>query len=97
MKITLSRPVAEALAAVNNATQFLFTALLITIFIVAWLVQGGSIDMPEWTKDMRHLSEDEWTKYAAVLSSCVCVVFALFAAAGLALMRSESVHGYSGR
>ncbi|KAF5254021.1 hypothetical protein FANTH_1203 [Fusarium anthophilum] len=54
------------LEAVRNARQLIFTVIVIAIFAIAWLVQGGTIDMPEWTKDMRHLDGDDWTKYADV-------------------------------
>ncbi|KAI8663673.1 hypothetical protein NCS57_00968900 [Fusarium keratoplasticum] len=43
-----------------HAWQFIFTVILILIWIVAWLVQAGSIDMPEWTKDLRDQDEEDW-------------------------------------
>ncbi|KAF5611950.1 uncharacterized protein FSUBG_1977 [Fusarium subglutinans] len=55
------------LEAVRNARQLIFTVIVIAIFAIAWLVQGGTIDMPEWTKDMRHLDGDDWTKYAVII------------------------------
>ncbi|QGI88864.1 hypothetical protein CEK26_000079 [Fusarium fujikuroi] len=83
------------LEAVRNARQLIFTVIVIAIFAIAWLVQGGSIDMPEWTKDMRHLEGDDWTKYAVIIIVAVCVVFALMMATGIALLRSDNAHGYS--
>lgn len=80
---------------VRNARQLIFTVVVIAIFAIAWLVQGGSIDMPQWTKDMRHLEGDDWTKYAVIIIVAVCVVFALMMATGIALLRSDSAHGYS--
>ncbi|RSL51336.1 hypothetical protein CEP53_008485 [Fusarium sp. AF-6] len=50
-----------------HAWQFIFTVILISIWIVAWLVQAGSIDMPEWTKDLRDQDDEDWKVYAAIL------------------------------
>ncbi|KAM5364600.1 hypothetical protein ACJZ2D_011456 [Fusarium nematophilum] len=52
-----------------NAWLFIFTAFVVLVFVLAWLVQGQTIVMPEWTKDLRHLPEDEWTTYSAVLAT----------------------------
>ncbi|KAI3585772.1 hypothetical protein IWW34DRAFT_841514 [Fusarium oxysporum f. sp. albedinis] len=62
------------LEAVRNARQLIFTVIVIAIFAIAWLVQGGSIDMPEWTKDMRHLEGDDWTKYAVIIIVAVLLM-----------------------
>ncbi|KAF4957457.1 hypothetical protein FGADI_3093 [Fusarium gaditjirri] len=62
------------LEAVRNARQLIFTIVVIAIFAIAWLVQGGSIDMPEWTKDMRHLDGDDWTKYAVIIIVAVLLM-----------------------
>ncbi|KAH7213792.1 hypothetical protein BKA60DRAFT_638227 [Fusarium oxysporum] len=66
------------LEAVRNARQLIFTVIVIAIFAIAWLVQGGSIDMPEWTKDMRHLEGDDWTKYAVIIIVACSWVFLIF-------------------
>ncbi|KAF5704613.1 hypothetical protein FMUND_12419 [Fusarium mundagurra] len=62
------------LEAIRNARQLIFTVIVIAIFAIAWLVQGGTIDMPEWTKDMRHLDGDEWTKFAAIIIVAVLLM-----------------------
>ncbi|KAF5577581.1 hypothetical protein FPCIR_12025 [Fusarium pseudocircinatum] len=62
------------LEAVRNARQLIFTVIVIAIFAIAWLVQGGTIDMPEWTKDMRHLDGDDWTKFATIIIVAVLLM-----------------------
>ncbi|KAJ4255284.1 hypothetical protein NW757_004797 [Fusarium falciforme] len=78
-----------------HAWQFIFTVILILIWIVAWLVQAGSIDMPEWTKDLRDQDEEDWKVYAAILIVCPCLCLGLCIAVGIVLLRSES-RGYRG-
>lgn len=60
------------------------------IWVVAWLVQAGTIAMPEWTKDLGRLSDDDRVKYSAVLGTCVCALFALSLVTGFMLIKSEA-------
>ncbi|UPK92338.1 hypothetical protein LCI18_003273 [Fusarium solani-melongenae] len=73
---------------------FVFTAIVITVFAIAWLVQGGSIALPPWTKELSLLSEEDQTKYSAVLVTCICVSFALLLVTSYSLIKSGSSHGY---
>jgi hypothetical protein len=77
-------------SALYYAWQLIFTLLVISTFIVVWLVQAGTIVMPEWTKELGSLSHDDRRTYTAVLSTGVCVLFALSVATGVAVVRSES-------
>lgn len=73
---------------------FVFMAILITVFAIAWLVQGRSIVLPPWTKDLSLLSEEDQTKYSALLVSCICVVFAILLFTAYSLIKSGSSRGY---
>jgi hypothetical protein len=78
----------------HNIWLFAFTVIVITIFAIAWLVQGGSIALPPWTKDLSLLSEEDQAKYSAVLVTCICVFFALLLVTSYSLIKSGSSRGY---
>ena len=69
--------------------QALFALIVFLIFVSTWLVQGGTIDMPDWTKDLRKYDGDEWDRYAAILIVATSVFFTLTIVTGVALLRSE--------
>ncbi|KAF4470434.1 hypothetical protein FALBO_2664 [Fusarium albosuccineum] len=86
------RPVAQAL---YTAWQFAFAIMVFIIFVVCWLVQGETINVPDWTNDLRDYDEDDWQKYSTILICCVLAAFAVCVATGVALIRSDSNHGYT--
>ena len=71
--------------------QFVWMVLVFFIFTATWLVQAGAIDMPDWTKDLRKYEGEEWSRYAAILSASVCVVFILAMATGVAALRAGNI------
>lgn len=73
---------------------FAFTAIVITVFAIAWLVEGGSIVLPPWTKDLSLLSEEDQTKYSAVLVTCICVFFALLLVTSYSVIKQGSSRIY---
>ncbi|KAI1078501.1 hypothetical protein F5B20DRAFT_203987 [Whalleya microplaca] len=68
------------------AMQWVFTILVIIIFAVAFLVQGGTIELPQWAKAWDGVSEEVQAEYAGAMMSAVCIVFVLFLAVGITQM-----------
>ncbi|KAL7626460.1 hypothetical protein AAE478_003232 [Parahypoxylon ruwenzoriense] len=62
--------------------QAIFAVTLFTIFVIAWLVQGGSIKLPQWAIAWNGASHENQVTYAAALVPAVCVCAMLFFGAG---------------
>ncbi|KAK3934151.1 hypothetical protein QBC46DRAFT_274395 [Diplogelasinospora grovesii] len=84
-----ARPSSPFARALYHTWLWLFTVLVIMIFIMAWLVQANVIVMPRWAVDWSDASPDVRAEYAAALLTCVCVLFLLFSAAVVVQMRRE--------
>ena len=69
--------------------QVAFTLALFAIFVIAWLVQGGTIPLPEWAKAWNGVSPKLQATYAAALIPAVCILAVLFIGAGVILMMRE--------
>lgn len=69
--------------------QAVFALALFAIFVIVWLVQGGSIPLPEWAKAWNGVSPELQRTYAAALVPAVCILAVLFIGAGIILMRRE--------
>lgn len=69
--------------------MFVFALIVFLIFVSTFLVQGGTIDMPDWTKDLRKYDGEQWEEYATIIIVFVCVFFILTIVTGLALLRSN--------
>ncbi|KAI2613213.1 uncharacterized protein GGS25DRAFT_478969 [Hypoxylon fragiforme] len=69
--------------------QALFALAVFAIFVIAWLVQGGSIPLPQWAKNLNGLSPELQGTYQAALIPAVLVLALLFLAAGVLLMLRE--------
>lgn len=74
-----------------NIWRFIFAAIVISIFIVVYLVQGEVIHTPKWARDWSGEPPEMQRQYAAALMTPVCVVFLFFAIAGFVQMRRENV------
>jgi hypothetical protein len=72
-----------------NIWLFVFALIVFLIFVSTWLVQGGTFDMPDWTKDLRKYDGAEWDRYATILIVAVCVFFTLTIITGVAILRAE--------
>jgi hypothetical protein len=71
-----------------NIWLFVFALIVFLIFVSTFLVQGGTIDMPGWTKDLRKYDGDDWDRYASILIVAVCFFFTLTMITGVAILRS---------
>lgn len=69
--------------------QTLFALALFTIFVIAWLVQGGSIPLPQWAKGFNNLTLSQQTTYTAALVPSVTILALIFFFAGFLFMRRE--------
>ncbi|KAI1646428.1 uncharacterized protein F4817DRAFT_316923 [Daldinia loculata] len=58
--------------------QAVFALALFAIFVIVWLVQGGSIPLPEWAKAWNGVSPELQRTYAAALVPAVCILAVLF-------------------
>ncbi|KAI1397340.1 hypothetical protein F4819DRAFT_472331 [Hypoxylon fuscum] len=76
--------------------QALFAFALFAIFVIAWLVQGGSIALPQWAKAWNGVSRERQETYAAALVPSVCILFLLFLFVGILLMRRERLADRNG-
>ncbi|KAI1476862.1 hypothetical protein K445DRAFT_27175 [Daldinia sp. EC12] len=58
--------------------QAAFALALFAIFVIAWLVQGGTIPLPEWAKAWNGVAPELQRTYAAALIPAVVVLAVLF-------------------
>ncbi|KAI1781296.1 hypothetical protein F4818DRAFT_398664 [Hypoxylon cercidicola] len=79
-----------------GALQTLFALALFAIFIITWLVQGGSIALPQWAKAWNNATPEERTTYTAALVPAVCIVALIFFFAGFFVMRRERMANVNG-
>jgi TRAP-type C4-dicarboxylate transport system permease small subunit len=70
--------------------QALFAVLIFFIFGAAVLVGAGAISMPEWSKALDQLPDNERPAYAGALLGSTCLIFLIFLSAGLIQMRREA-------
>ncbi|KAI1098257.1 hypothetical protein F4804DRAFT_338386 [Jackrogersella minutella] len=70
----------------SGMVHAIFALTLFAIFVIAWLVQGGTITLPEWAKAWNNVSADRREIYTAVLIPVVLILALLFFFAGFALM-----------
>ncbi|KAI1801919.1 hypothetical protein F4811DRAFT_555417 [Daldinia bambusicola] len=66
-----------------------FALALFAIFVITWLVQIGTIPLPEWAKAWNGVSPELQRTYAAALIPAVVVLAVLFIGAGIILMMRE--------
>ncbi|KAI0138648.1 hypothetical protein F4776DRAFT_663017 [Hypoxylon sp. NC0597] len=69
--------------------QALFALTLFAIFIIAWLVQGETITLPQWAKAWNGVSPELQRVYTAALVPAVLVLAILFFATGFFIMMRE--------
>ncbi|OTA80820.1 hypothetical protein M434DRAFT_37804 [Hypoxylon sp. CO27-5] len=73
----------------SGILQTLFALTLFAIFIIAWLVQGETIALPQWAKAWNGVSPELRQIYTAVLVPVVLVLAILFFATGFFIMMRE--------
>ncbi|CAF3469703.1 unnamed protein product [Fusarium graminearum] len=71
-----------------NIWLFVFALIVFLIFVSTYLVQAQTINMPDWTKDLRKYDGEEWDRYASILIVVVCVLFTFTLVTGVAILRS---------
>ncbi|KAI1384837.1 uncharacterized protein F4822DRAFT_374605 [Hypoxylon trugodes] len=69
--------------------QTIFALVLFAIFVIAWLVQAGSIKLPQWAKALDGVTPEVQATYTAALIPAVLIVALLFFSAGLFMMMKE--------
>ncbi|EXL93677.1 hypothetical protein IWW34DRAFT_738657 [Fusarium oxysporum f. sp. albedinis] len=75
--------------ALFNVWISIWTLIVLSIFALACLVQAGTINMPDWTKDLRKFDDEEWAQYSAILIISICVLFVLTMVTGIAALRAD--------
>lgn len=56
----------------------LFTVVVLFIFALTFLVQGGAIKLPQWAKSLDQGPPETRAEQAGAMVACVIVLFVLF-------------------
>lgn len=78
---------AELRANLLGILQVVFAALIIIVFILAFVIQSQAIVLPEWTKTFQGVSPDKQSEYAAALLTVIIVITFVIVSAGIYLAR----------
>ncbi|KAI0379641.1 hypothetical protein F5Y04DRAFT_127196 [Hypomontagnella monticulosa] len=89
----VKRRVSSLRRSIIGILQAVFAIAIFAIFVIAWLVQGGSIPLPQWAKAWNGVSPELQATYAAALIPAVCVLAVLFIGSGVILMVREQRAG----
>ncbi|KAI2616710.1 hypothetical protein GGS26DRAFT_444003 [Hypomontagnella submonticulosa] len=86
VKQKVKRQASSLRRSIIGILQGVFAITLFAIFVIAWLVQGGTIALPQWAKAWNGVSPELQATYAAALIPAICVLAVLFIGSGVILM-----------
>ncbi|KAI1813640.1 glycosyl hydrolase family 61-domain-containing protein [Poronia punctata] len=67
--------------------QVLFAGVIFLVFVLAFVIQGGGIDLPDWTKTFQGTTPEQQADYTARLLATVLVISVIIVSAGAYLAR----------
>jgi len=71
----------------KGIVQVLFAAVIFLVFVLAFVIQGGGITLPDWTRTFQGATPEQQSQYTAALLSVILVITAIIVAAGAYLAR----------
>ncbi|KAI0394950.1 glycosyl hydrolase family 61-domain-containing protein [Xylariaceae sp. FL0594] len=73
----------------KGIAQVLFAGVIFLVFVLAFVIQAGGIELPDWTRTFQGVGPELQAQYTAALLSVIIVISAVILAAGAYLARES--------